>query len=68
MNNKKLVIPDPDIYKRSFIAVQLLELNPNIILADTGKNIKEIAGKFNIDDMCPMANYTKILRKMILKK
>jgi 2-amino-4-hydroxy-6-hydroxymethyldihydropteridine diphosphokinase len=37
-----LVIPDPDIRKRSFIAIPLMELNPSLILPDTGETISSL--------------------------
>lgn len=42
INEPGLVIPDPDIRKRSFIAIPLLELNPSLILPDTGEAISSL--------------------------
>lgn len=42
LDSADLIIPDPDIYKRSFIRLALLELKPNLILPDSGKNLREI--------------------------
>ena len=42
INEHDLIIPDPDIRKRSFIAVPLLELDPSLILPDTGESISSL--------------------------
>ncbi len=43
-------IPDPEIRKRSFIAIPLLELAPNIILPDTNEPLAELdIVKCNLD-------------------
>jgi 2-amino-4-hydroxy-6-hydroxymethyldihydropteridine diphosphokinase len=38
-----LRVPDPDIRKRAFIAVPLLELAPNLVLPDTGDELASLA-------------------------
>jgi 2-amino-4-hydroxy-6-hydroxymethyldihydropteridine diphosphokinase len=37
-----LVIPDPDIRRRAFIAVPLLELAPELVLPDTGEALASL--------------------------
>src|SRR4030042_6162071 len=59
--NDKIKIPDPDIYTRAFILMPLYELDPKIILPDTGKYIKEIINDFNTNDMILMQEFSKYL-------
>ena len=61
-----LVIPDPDIYDRVFIAVPLLELSPEMILPDTGMRLADIAKTLHADTMTPLAEFTAALRKEII--
>ena len=51
IDNSDLYIPDPDIYSRIFLAIPLYELNPGLILPDTGMSIVDIIKKFEISDM-----------------
>lgn len=38
-----LRVPDPDIRTRPFVAVPLMELNPDLVLPDTGEPLKGLA-------------------------
>jgi len=58
-----VVIPDPQIESRAFLAVPLYELNPDMILPGTEKKMYEIAGKFVDHTMEPMDDYTQSLRE-----
>lgn len=42
MNEDDLVLPDPELRERPFIAVPLLELAPDLVLADTGEALRSI--------------------------
>jgi 2-amino-4-hydroxy-6-hydroxymethyldihydropteridine diphosphokinase len=42
INEPGLVIPDPDIRRRNFIAIPLKELDPSLILPDTGEPISSL--------------------------
>jgi len=66
INENNIIIPDPDIYTRSFIAIPLAEINPLIILPDTGKNISDIIKKFQKDKMIPDIKYTESLRRLFI--
>lgn len=65
INTDKLKIPDPDIYTRAFISIPLYELDPKLILPDTGKYINEIINNFNTDGMTPMNEFSIYLKKII---
>ncbi len=46
LNRRK--IPDPEIYKRPFLAVPLAELAPDYRHPETGQTLSEIARKFDL--------------------
>lgn len=57
-----LILPDPDIYERAFLAIPLLELAPDIMLP--GKtSLKEIAATLDRKGMEEMASYTDRIRR-----
>ena len=60
-----LVIPDPDIRKRSFIAIPLLELNPSLILPDTGEPISSLDIIREDRDLEAVYIFTENLRERI---
>ncbi len=65
INNDNIKIPDPDIYTRAFILLPLYELDPKIILPDTGKYIKDIINDFNTNDMVLMKEFSGYLKNKI---
>ena len=48
-----LIIPDPDIYKRSFIAFPLFELNHDLIIPDKEMPITSVLSTLSSDHMVP---------------
>ncbi len=46
-----LTIPDPDIRRRAFIALPLAELDPELVLPDTGERIADICKTMNCQNM-----------------
>lgn len=63
-----LIIPDPDIYERVFIAVPLLELDSEMILPDTGWRLADVASNFASDTMTALNDFTSALRKEIFNE
>ena len=60
-----LTIPDPDIYKRSFIAFPLSELNPDLVMPDTKKPLIDILSVLSKESMIPDITFTESLRRMV---
>jgi 7,8-dihydro-6-hydroxymethylpterin-pyrophosphokinase len=60
-----LRIPDPDIRKRPFIAVPLLELAPFLMLPDTGEALSSLASAKARADLEPVSSFTARLRKKV---
>ncbi|GAX60196.1 7,8-dihydro-6-hydroxymethylpterin-pyrophosphokinase [Candidatus Scalindua japonica] len=65
IHDENVVIPDPDIYKREFIAIPLSELNPDLILPDTKIPLTEILSKLSKENMIPEMTFTENLRRVV---
>ncbi len=61
-----LVLPDPQIAERPFLALPLYELAPNLVLPGSGRPLREIALAFLPHTMRPLLDYTELLRKEVL--
>lgn len=61
-----LVIPDPQIAHRPFLAIPLCELAPGLTLPGSGLRIEEAAAIHAHHSMKPLPDYTELLRKDIL--
>ncbi|MHB9036300.1 MAG: 2-amino-4-hydroxy-6-hydroxymethyldihydropteridine diphosphokinase [Armatimonadota bacterium] len=53
-----LVIPDPDIGDREFVAKPLLELDPNVVMPDTGVRLADVLNATHISVMSPLTEFT----------
>ena len=58
-----LVIPDPDIRKRAFVARGLCELSPRLRLPDNGESIASIADRLDACGMRGLMDFTQELRR-----
>lgn len=56
-----LRIPDPDIRTRPFITIPLLELEPDLVLPDTGQQLALIVGAADGEGLEPAAGFTERL-------
>ena len=65
IHEENLTIPDPDIYKRSFIAFPLSELNPDLVMPDTRKPLSDILSVLSNDNMTLDITFTESLRRMV---
>jgi dihydroneopterin aldolase/2-amino-4-hydroxy-6-hydroxymethyldihydropteridine diphosphokinase len=63
INTDRLVLPDPDIAVRSFLAVCLTELASDLILPGTTSRIEELAASLSQDNMHPLKDYTAQIKK-----
>lgn len=62
MDEPDIVIPDPDIYKRAFVAIPVLELDPHLVIPGTLTQISEIANHFKYEPMRRLDDFTGLLR------
>jgi 2-amino-4-hydroxy-6-hydroxymethyldihydropteridine diphosphokinase len=60
-----LVLPDPDIRRRAFLALPLFELAPALTLPDTGESIADIAAGMNTSAMHPLPEFTASLKALL---
>ena len=65
-NTDDLVLPDPQIATRPFLAIPLFELEPDLILPGVGLPIKDVAAQLKHVKMKPLESYTELLKKEIL--
>lgn len=65
LNTNELVLPDPAILQRSFLAIPLAELAPDLIIPGIGKRASDIAAAFHNSGIHPLASYTSSLREEI---
>ncbi len=64
-DSEELVLPDPEIIRRPFLALPLAQLAPELILPGIGRRLQEIADDFREADLQPLVEYTEQLRKDI---
>ncbi len=68
MSEDELVLPDPDIGKRPFLAAGLAELAPGMFLPGAETSIGEVAARLPRQGMTPLPDYTGKLRKDVLNE
>ncbi len=61
-----LTLPDPEILRRSFLAIPLQELKPGLTLPRYGLRIDDIAANLAGTAMKPLTHFTEQIRKDIL--
>jgi 2-amino-4-hydroxy-6-hydroxymethyldihydropteridine diphosphokinase len=67
VNADGLVLPDPDIVSRPFLALPLSELAPELTLPETSLRIAEVAFALRAHKMQSLPDYTAQLRKALNK-
>ncbi len=65
METEELKLPDPQVLRRPFVAIPLVELAPGLILPGLGLRIEEVAKGLTSARMMPLEEYTEFLRKEI---
>ncbi|MDO8684967.1 MAG: 2-amino-4-hydroxy-6-hydroxymethyldihydropteridine diphosphokinase [Armatimonadota bacterium] len=63
ISSDDLVIPDPEIANRPYLAIPLAELIPEFTPPGTNQRLAESAAEFTFGDMEPLSEYTKLLRE-----
>jgi dihydroneopterin aldolase/2-amino-4-hydroxy-6-hydroxymethyldihydropteridine diphosphokinase len=61
-----LQIPDPDIRQRPFVAVPLFELDPDLILPDSGTPINRVVDSLAGHNMQPMKEFSESIRRDLM--
>lgn len=65
VHSDELVLPDPDIRTRWFLAIPLLELAPTLILPDTQEPLQQVVAAFGAIKPAPEPHITQQLQRMI---
>ncbi len=66
LNDKDLIVPDPEIASRFFLAVPLAELDPDLMSPGTGVRISAIAEGFIREKACPLTEYSAALKRDLM--
>ena len=66
IHSEELVLPEPEIAERSFLAIPLCELAPDLIPPGFGRTAREIADLFEVGKMERLDDFTQAIRKDIL--
>jgi 2-amino-4-hydroxy-6-hydroxymethyldihydropteridine diphosphokinase len=61
-----LVLPDPEITRRPFLAVPLFEIAPDLVIPGSGVPLKEAVAGLAGHGMEPLIEYTERLRRELL--
>jgi 2-amino-4-hydroxy-6-hydroxymethyldihydropteridine diphosphokinase len=65
LRDADLILPDPDIRRRPFLAIPLFELNPALILPDTQERLQHVVSAFNGSALEPVLDITCSLQRMV---
>ncbi|MFO7958873.1 MAG: 2-amino-4-hydroxy-6-hydroxymethyldihydropteridine diphosphokinase [Candidatus Brocadiia bacterium] len=65
IEDEDLVIPDPDILERPFLAVPLLELAPDLRLPGTDRPLRQYPVSERTDELEPMRGLTEQLKETL---
>jgi len=65
VSTKDLIIPDPDIMERAFLAIPLCEIEPDLVLPVTNKPIKEVADHFKKPKIRVLKSFTEALQGLV---
>lgn len=60
-----LQVPDPDIYVRSFIVLPLLELDPDLVLPDTRRSLRDVAAAMNPGSIKADVEFSQKLKEKV---
>ncbi len=66
LKGDELILPDPDILERPFLAAGLRELAPGLILPGSGVSIEAAAARLPTEALKPLERFTEQIRKEIL--
>ena len=61
-STENLVIPDPEIEKRPFLAIPLYEIEPDLVIPQTNEQIVKIADRFENSSMIKLDEYTNKIK------
>ncbi|HVP16689.1 MAG TPA: 2-amino-4-hydroxy-6-hydroxymethyldihydropteridine diphosphokinase [candidate division Zixibacteria bacterium] len=65
VSTKELVLPDPDIQERAFLAIPLCEIEPDLVLPVANKPIREVADRFKKPQIKELKSFTAALQRLV---
>ena len=65
IHEQDLIIPDPDIYSRPFLAFPLLELEPNLVVPGDRKSLREQINGLTFSSMRAEPEFTEKLKERL---
>jgi 2-amino-4-hydroxy-6-hydroxymethyldihydropteridine diphosphokinase len=65
VSTKELTLPDPDIWRRAFLAIPLCEIEPDFMLPVGNETIREIAERFKKANMIELKSFTEALQRLV---
>lgn len=66
VHRDELRVPDPDIYRRPFVAIPLFELAPALVLPDSGVPLRDLVAGLQADDMILLPEFSRRLQEEML--
>ena len=64
LETENLVVPDPEIFERAFLALALYEIEPDLVLPASNKPIRELAAKFKNRRIKKLSEFTFVLQNL----
>lgn len=61
----EVVVPDPDIATRPFLAIPLHQLAPKLTMPDSGRPLVDLVAEMNAAEMVALTEFTERLRKLV---
>jgi 2-amino-4-hydroxy-6-hydroxymethyldihydropteridine diphosphokinase len=68
LKEEGLELPDPDIYRRPFLSFPLAELDPQLVMPDSGRSIQEVTREQDPSGMQPLEGFTRRLQRLLLSE
>jgi 2-amino-4-hydroxy-6-hydroxymethyldihydropteridine diphosphokinase len=65
VSTKELILPDPDIQRRAFLAIPLSEIEPDLVFPIGNKPIRDIADRFKKPKMMELKSFTEALQGLV---
>ena len=65
VSTKELTLPDPDIWRRAFLAIPLAAIEPDLVLPVGNKPIIEIADRFKRPKITELKSFTETLQGLV---
>jgi 2-amino-4-hydroxy-6-hydroxymethyldihydropteridine diphosphokinase len=62
-SDEELVLPAPEILERAFVALPLLELEPELVLPGTDQPLRVLAARLSSSEMVPVEEFNTRLRR-----